>query len=281
VPLVDEIPHRPWMQRGHVVDGAFRWRLGTRPLDLADWFEWGPDAQGWIDEKPGLVAAHGDAVFSMLDGSEAESDEVATAIAEHVGAEPDPDLHPIDAAARLVPDDLVLMVVRDGRLVFGGGSVCFPNRWDFRSKIGRTMAEVHDPVSLLNDQLGSAIDGFFDRLTPERSFWRLGWGVIDSPNGFEPPRSAADGLPIGHTDPRRPSRAVSPDDDDVFVRVERETLRRFPTTNCVLFTIRTYIAPITTLGTTDRRAIERVTGAMAPDVRDYKDIVVRGDASLA
>ena len=39
------------------------------------------------------------------------------------------------------------MVERDGRLVFGAGSVCFPNRWDLRSKLGLTLADVHAPVA--------------------------------------------------------------------------------------------------------------------------------------
>ena len=63
-----------------------------------------------------------------------------------------------------------------GTLVFGAGSVCFPNRWDLRSKLGLPLRDVHAPVDLLNEQLGETIDRFFDRLTPERSFWRLGWG---------------------------------------------------------------------------------------------------------
>ena len=36
-------------------------------------------------------------------------------------------------------------------------------------------------------------------------------------------------------------RPTSPVADDLVVRVERETLRRFPATGCVLFTIRTHL----------------------------------------
>ena len=84
----------------------------------------------------------------------------------------------------------------------------------------------------LNDQLEAPIDSFFDRLTPERSFWRLGWGVLDTPTGTRPLDGTAG------------PRPVDPAPDQLFLRVERETLRRFPVTNCVLFTIRTYVTPI-------------------------------------
>ncbi|MFN3256144.1 MAG: heme-dependent oxidative N-demethylase family protein [Ilumatobacter sp.] len=258
MPLVDVLPHRPFAERGVVVDGRFRWRLGVRPLDLADWFEFGPDAAGWIAEKQQLMAARCDDVFVVRDDIEPESNEIADAVSAHVGSALDPALHPLDAAARLVPDDLVVMVERDGRLVFGGGSVCFPNRWDLRSKLGRTMAEVHDPVADLNEQLQPAIDSFLDRLRPDRSFWRLGWGLIDSHDGFEPPSTG---------------RTVDPASDDVYLRVERETLRRFERTLAVLFTIRTYIIPVARLDRADREAIAAAVGAMDPGVRSYKDLV--------
>ena len=216
-------------------------------------------------------------MFGALDGIEPESQEVADALVDHLRRRwptrfadtmLDAELHPLDAASRLVPEDLVLMVARDGRLVFGGGSVCFPNRWDLASKLGRTMAEVHEPVARLNATLEPEVDRFLDRLGPERSFWRLGWGVIDVPEGYTP----ADG-----TGGPRP---VDPDVSELFVRVERETLRRFPRTDCVLFTIRTYIAPIASVADDPESAaaLAAAVEAMATDVRGYKDLIDLGEA---
>ena len=49
-------------------------------------------------------------------------------------------LHPLDVASRLVQEDLIVMIEhRRRRMVFGAGSVCFPNRWDLRSKLGRSL----------------------------------------------------------------------------------------------------------------------------------------------
>ena len=267
--IVDELPYRPWRQRGVVVDGSFRWRLGTRPLDLDDWIEFGPDGDAWVAEKAAVMRDHADTAFAVVDGIEPDCGEIADALVEHLGRSSpdrsvglDPSLHPLDAAARLVPDDLVVMVEREGHLVFGGGSVCFPNRWDLRSKLGRSIADVHAPVARLNDQLEQAVDSFFDRLEPDRSFWRLGWGILDTAAGY---------TPIDGTAAPRPER---PTIDDLHVRVERETLRRFPVHRSVLFTIRTYVAPLTTVlaDPDDRQAVVRIVDAMPDDVRDYKDI---------
>ena len=259
---------------------TFRWRLGVRPLDLHDWIELGPDADEAIAAKARLSAQHPETVFAVLDDVEVESSEVAAALLGHLrrrwpdrygGARLDESLHLLDAAARLVPEDLVLLVERDGRLVFGGGSVCFPNRWDLRSKLGLSMAGVHAPVAQLNEQLEGPIDGFFDRLTPERSYWRLGWGILDTPDWYTPLDGTAGPRPV---DPRP---------DQLFLRVERETLRRFPATNCVLFTIRTYVTPIPDVAA-DPAVARRLADALEvipEDVRRYKDVASTADRLIA
>ena len=94
--------------------------------------------------------------------------------------------HPLDTAGRLVQEDLVLLVERAEGLVVGGGSVCFPNRWDLGSKLGLRLVDVHAPVSRLNDQLGGSVETFFERLRPDRSFWRLGWSVLDTGELYQP-----------------------------------------------------------------------------------------------
>lgn len=278
------MPYQPYEDSAAITDGVFRWRLGVRPLDLADWFEFGVDAdgpEGWIAEKREISARDHDTVFAVLDDIEIESTEVAHAVVSHLrtyelGASPpqlDASLHPLDAAARLVPEDLVLMVMRGGRMVFGGGSVCFPNRWDLRSKLGSTIAEVHEPVAGLNHQLGHRIDHFLDRLTPDRSFWRLGWGIIDTPDGFTPPR--ADQRPDAATTLGR-----TLDGAPLHLRVERETLRRFPRTNCVLFTIRTYIEPLDDIvpGSDSAKALAAAIEAMPDDIRSYKGLIANAAA---
>lgn len=269
-------PYLPFLARARQ-DDSFRWRLGVRPLDLHDWIERGPDADAIIADKARLCEKFPETVFAVLDEIEPESIEVATAVHEHLrerwpdiycDADLDLGLHPLDAAARLIPEDLILMVERDGELVFGGGSVCSPNRWDLRSKLGLTMAAVHAPVAQLNEQLEAPIDRFFDRLTPERSFWRLGWGVSDS---------AALYSPVDGTAALRP---VDPSPDQHVLRVERETLRRFPKTNCVLFTIRTYVTPIIELtdDATVSSGLADAVAALPDDVLVYKNLETTGSS---
>jgi dimethylamine monooxygenase subunit A len=269
------IPHRPF------VGGPFRWRLGLRPLDLADWIEIRADHDAQMAAKASVLADHHDTAVVVADHVVPESTEVLETLVSHLRerfperyahVEPDWSLHPLDAAGRLVQEDLVLMVERDGRLVVGGGSVCFPNRWDLRSKLGCTMAEVHEPVARLNAQLAAPIDSVLARLRPERSFWRLGWGVLDTGELYQ----AVDG-----TAPARPRAATPGVDavdhlslDQIHLRVERETLRRFPRTGCVLFTIRTHIATLRQVADhpADAALLAEAIAAMPADVAGYKQL---------
>lgn len=267
--MASTIPYRPF------VGGPFRWRLGLRPLDLADWIETGPDHDAQMAAKREVLERHHTTAVVVDHDIDDEAAEVLDALRDHLRetgvnvdvAPPAADVHPLDAAGRLVQEDLVLMVERNGRLVVGGGSVCFPNRWDLRSKIGRTMAEVHAPVARLNDQLEEPIDAVLSRLRPDRAFWRLGWGVLDTGELYQ----AVDGTAA----PRPGAESVEHLSlDDVHLRVERETLRRFPRTNCVLFTIRTHLTSLRDLAS-DREASElliEAIGELPADVAEYKQL---------
>jgi hypothetical protein len=161
---------------------------------------------------------------------------------------------------------LALLVNREAGLVFGGGSVCFPNRWDLSSKLGLTMAEVHAPVDRLNEQLQDPIDSFFGRLSVDKPFWRLGWGVLDTDDPYQPMDGTAS------VPPPIPAIGDPSTGDRLFLRVERETLRRFPRTDCVLFTIRTYIRPLSHLveRPQDAGRLAEALSQLPDDVRDYK-----------
>lgn len=257
--------HRPW------VAGPFRWRLNLRPLDLADWFEYGADTDRLLADKAEVLATHRSTVFGALPAATDACAEVLEHVVAHLAAHHpehlapiDPEDHPLVAAARLVPEDLVVMSQVDGRLLCTAGVVCFPNRWDLASKIGQPLQAVHAPVAQLNEQLAGPIDAFFDRLGPGRSFWRLGWGLIETPELYQPLDGTAPA--------RRPVPDASAAGEGIWVRVERETLRRFPRTGAVLFTIRTHLSRVDELAENpdDLARLAEAVGALPPDVAAYK-----------
>ena len=291
--MLDEMTPRDYQP---YVGGPFRWRLGMRPLDPTQWIEMDVHYDADVRRKGQLMATHPDTVNRALPGTEDEGAEVLHELIEHLcamwpqrfakGANGIRDLvrdeniavdeHPLFTAGRLVQEDLALLVEREGTLVFGAGSVCFPNRWDLASKIGLELPDVHAPVAQLNEQLAAPIATVLERLTPDRGLWRLGWGLITSDDPYQPLDGTASALPVA---PHLGDDSVA---DRIFLRVERETLRRFPRSNAVLFTIRTYIRPLRHLAhrPADATRLAQALANFPDDVREYKRTTEFTEAAL-
>ncbi|MEO6318333.1 MAG: DUF3445 domain-containing protein [Acidimicrobiales bacterium] len=209
--------------------------MGTRNLAAADWLIADADRDRDLVRKAVLLDARHAEVFAALDSPavNAASIEVLELVVAATGTTAVPvDLHPLDAAGRLVQEDLCLMVLRDGAPHLDAASLCCPSYWRLADKIGRPMAEVHEPVAHYDVELAAKVDTFLQRLRPERPVWRRNWSIHDDPTYFLP-------------DPT-PPLAVDPP-DGLFLRSERQTLRRLRSADVVLFTIRTQQIPLAEL----------------------------------
>ena len=103
---------------------------------------------------------------------------------------------PLDAAGRLVQEDLCLWSCATARRHLDAASLCFPSYWRLADKLGRPMAEVHGPVAHYADELATKVDTFLQRLRPERPVWRRNWSIHDDPTYFLPdPTPPYDGRP--------------------------------------------------------------------------------------
>ena len=145
--------------------------------------------------------------------------------------------HPIDEAARLVAEDLCLLVERDGGWVLGAGSVCFPSHWRLTDKIGLPMAAVHDPVPDYGADLADRVDRFLDKLRPGRGVWRRNWTIHADPALHAPDVPPPPDPPVTEDDAGR----------RLWLRSERQTLTRLPGSQAIVFTIRTQQVPLETL----------------------------------
>jgi hypothetical protein len=209
--------------------------MGLRPLDLEHWLEVDDRRDGELEQKRQLLESAYDVVVATNPEGDEGSRELLAEVTNflevhqpHLEIEVRGDEHPVVAAARLVQEDLCVLVRSDAwRLQ--AACVCFPSRWSLASKLGATLDDIHRPVPTYDVELSRPNNAFFDRLRPERSFWRLNWTLIDSPALHQP------------TVARR-----SPHGDlaDWFFRVERQTLRRLGHSDAIVFTIRTYVVSV-------------------------------------
>jgi hypothetical protein len=208
--------------------------MGLARVPEAEWLLVDDDRPAELAERERLLAERHDDVFAALPGTEAAGQEALGLVtgwlaARGHGAAPLAGVHPLEAAGRLVQEDLVLMVERDGDFLLDAACLCFPSHWRLADKLGRPTTAVHRPVPGYESELADRVDRFLARLRPGVVTARRNWSVHPSAALFAPvPPPPAPGA-------------------DLWLRSERQTLRRLSGSGAVLFTIRVQQTPFTSL----------------------------------
>jgi dimethylamine monooxygenase subunit A len=205
-------------------------RMGTRGVAAADWFVADEHRPAELALRRRLLAEVPAEVLAVTPGSEAACTEAAAMLRSWLDAWDDGVAHPLARAALAVQDDLAVMERRDGRWLLTAGAILFPSYWCLADKIGRPQLDVHGPVPHYEGDLAERVDRFFDRLSPERIIGRRNWGFVAHPLMFVPGADAVE-------------HPVEFDLDQLWMRSERQTLRRLPVSGAVLFSIRVQQAP--------------------------------------
>jgi dimethylamine monooxygenase subunit A len=279
--------------------GHFRLAMGLLPLDPHDWIEPDEHVASELAEKERLLQEQHPAVFAVLPEAFNGSAEVLELLAAHLPARfpslftragnllhnqvtrqtwdlSQNVLHPLELAGRLVQEDLCLMQFNAESNLYHlvGASLCFPTRWRLADKIGKPLNLVHGPVPGYEEELASTMDRFFERLKVDKPVWRVNWGLIDDPTLFQPTGHGRKGL--------NPDITVENAGDKLWLRMERQTLRRLPRTQDILFTIRVYVRPLRELATRPERAAELAATirSMPEPMRLYKSLPPFQDAVL-
>ncbi|MDW3220292.1 MAG: DUF3445 domain-containing protein [Acidimicrobiales bacterium] len=217
-----------------ILSPPFRWRMGVRSLGAPEWLQ--PDDRRADDlaRKTATLAEPGSDGLRFVPGSEPAAQEVLDLVAADLArrglALSTIGTHPIDIAGRSVQEDLCLLERDDTAWRLTAGSVCFPTRWSLADKIGGTLAAIHGPVPGYAEQLSDRVDRFFDRMTPGAIAYRLNWSLVGD---------SARRLPAA--DRQAPDRLPADPATQLFLRVERQTLRRLEHHTAIVFGIRIHV----------------------------------------
>ena len=215
-------------------DGPPWLAMGLTRVPEAEWFLLDDDRPAELAERARLLAERHEEVFAALPGTEAAAEEVLGLVtgwlsARGHGGTPPAGVRPLEAAGRLVQEDLLLMVQRDGDFRLDAACLCFPSHWRLADKLGRPTSAVHRPVPGYEEELAARVDRFLARLRPGVVTARRNWSVHPSAALFAPV-------------PPPPSPGAG-----LWLRSERQTLRRLRDAAAVLFTIRVQQTPFTSL----------------------------------
>lgn len=236
-------------------------RMGLKRLSPDDWLHGRPDTTTRVE----AFDIHPDSVQSLPWAADAQAE-----AAEVIGS----DASDLAGAARMVWEDLCLVQTppQGGAPVLSAGAVAFPTDWRLADKLGQPLAAVHAPIHGYAEQLSAGVDHFIARLAPDMIFGRANWFVVASDDWRY--------LPQDDVATRFAHVTAENAGDTLFVRSERQTLRRLPRTGAVLFTIGVYVSPIVALsdavvtrvaasvagvgpGEHERRAVPQYAAALA------------------
>ncbi|MEY4129413.1 MAG: hypothetical protein RIS81_1162 [Actinomycetota bacterium] len=250
-----------------LVGDNFRHRLGIFPVEISNWLLRDAEFDLTVQLKKKLLATRRSEVVGLQPGGDEVAEEAAQLVSAWAGVElASRGIDALVEASLLVADDLaVLQPIKshDGseQLLLNAAVVCCPSRWMLSEKMGHNMLAIHEPVAKYADHVGAAVDTYFQRLTVEKPVWRSNWIIQDHPALFQP---------------QIPSGPLVKTPDELWIRMERQTLRRLPKTGGILFTIRGYQQPLpeylsrsTQIAQNIRTMLER----LPDDVAQYKSVL--------
>ncbi|MEL6486630.1 MAG: DUF3445 domain-containing protein [Pseudomonadota bacterium] len=202
-------------------------RMGLVKLAEDEWLQPDPDcaarAEGFAEYPEGVQLTR-------------DAEEPGRELAAIVGVE-----GALPEAAEAAHEDMCLLQRFAGedqyRLI--GAAVAWPTDWHPKEKLGLPLRALHAPIAGYEEQLATGVDRFMDTLRAGLIYGRCNWFI--TPTGER--RWLAD------ADPQAQFAHVTPDNagETLFVRSERQTLRRLPETGAILFTIGVYVEPLARL----------------------------------
>ena len=270
--------HTPYL------DGQGGVKIGLSPIPESTWLELDDKFEEEILLKKNLLNTNRDKVLQISKGSEDEQEEILESILNYLqkfhsdkykfskdsiyikSTNDLYDLHqfknPIELASLLVQEDLVLMSPKEDKFYLEAASLSAPSHWSLTEKFSKSLLDLHDGVPGYKEDIGKRVDEIFNKLPTERILERYNWSIYDDPKLFQPV----------HSKPFVEFRETIP--NRLFLRVERQTIRKLPKYGSVLFTIRVHVDPIESI-LSDKHSLESLKMAvenLSEPMKEYKSI---------
>jgi hypothetical protein len=252
------IRHAPW------AEPPYDFHIGLKVIGEAEWLE-GGDAEA--ARKQALWTHERSRVWGERLGSQAGQAETLALVEQATATHGDPRSPPLWAASLLCADDLCLME-RDGegQWRLAAASLTQPTFFTVPDALGHSLADIHGPVPGFAERFGSRVERMFNAVQPGVIMERRNWTVVNSGKAYLPdPTPVRAGLA---------SLALSEAAQGLFIRVERQTVRKLPGTGAVVFTIRAWRHPLADLALDPdkKAAFARAWTQAAPGFREYKKL---------
>lgn len=249
---MNEPKHTPY-------DGsAGSFQIGLKPIGFENWIEIDDKLGPYLEKKHRLYNEDPDRVFVAEAKTEEAQQEVLDLLLEHLldnygdiysksvstisvgdtGCQVDlndQSIPPLLKGGFLVQEDLALMRRDEKGWRLVAGSVSFPSSWSLAEKFSKPLQEIHAPVPGFQTGTRNAkiIERIFDNLDVSQPVERFNWSIYRDTTLFHEGRTKE------HLYWETPDQFRN-----AYFRIERQTLRKLPRSEDVLFTIRIHIDPV-------------------------------------
>jgi len=280
----------------------FSQKMGTTPLPHPDCFiEVDQHYQAEIELKNKLLSGDHDYCFAALPGTEQAQwevlDHVLTSLSQtnpktfsrtgsggrvqwhnallgqivdiEIGnSDALPETHgPLDWVGRQVQEDLLIL---DPSGILVAGQLCFPSGWSLQEKLGKNFMDIHAPLPQTLAPMLKAADMLMTRLPVGKPLQRNNWGLrVSDQLDLSSRHSAAYQALL-----RQKAATLTPQNsgNEIYIRIEHQTLTRLPISNHILFTIHTYQELVSAEATAPERAHQLLSflKSVPATVADYK-----------
>lgn len=250
-------------------DSDYRFQMRFEKGRVADFFRNGTNGQPllaerqrWLQAAPQLYAGLLPEGVPLLE----EFNELIRSPEIGVNAPPfdakDPWRSCLELGCAAETDFLLLRPDEKGEMRLWCGCVCFPSSWSLAEKMGKPVDFIHRVVPGLNEEIGGPIAGFLRRVPPGISWLRANWGLS---------RTAELNLHPERTMPRLDAGVSL---EEVWLRVEYQSLVALPRTGGVLFGIRLGVHPLAEVKRDAAAAsgLRRALESMPEEMAAYKGI---------
>lgn len=223
-------------------------RMGLTRVAESDWLFPAPD----LTTRAATFAAHPDSIVVRPE-AEGAARETAALIGVSGG---------LAEAAHAVWEDLCLLqpIGPNGAYALTAGALAFPTDWRLADKIGLPVDAIHAPIHGYAEQLATGVDHVLATLRPGPIFGRTNWFVVANEDWRY--------LPTDDPATRFAHVTVDNAGETLFVRCERQTLRRLPDSGAILFTISIAVSPLGMLSPT---VVQRVAAGVAAQPGDEQE----------
>lgn len=182
---------------------------------------------------------------------------------------------PLEDASRLAMDDFNILTKDPitGQYHLLASATLFPAGWKLEERIGYPLDKLHGPVPGWKDVFKNALDKFFDKIVEEKMGPKERYNVFVQTTSNLFTRE-----PVNSTQPNPDNIGKKPGFryKDVFIRREKQTFTLLPQSKTVLFTVRTYIEPITDLDNKELLDFAEGVKLWKSDIAAYKGITCWG-----